>query len=213
MLKIQRFIFSPFAENTYILWDDETNEAAVIDPGCYDDYERKMIDNFILENNLNLKYLLNTHCHLDHIFGNCHIKKNYNVEYLIPEQELVLLENAPQQAAMFGFGRSEICKTDKFISEEFELSLGKTKLQFIFTPGHSPGGYSIYCKQQKFCFTGDALFEGSIGRTDLPGGNHDLLLKSIHNKLFILPDETTIYPGHGESSTIGTEKETNPFLN
>lgn len=213
MLNIKRFIFNPFAENTYILWNDQNKEAAIVDPGCCHPEEKEIIDNFISSNQLNLKYLINTHCHLDHIFGNCHIKRNYEVDYLIPEQEKQLLNNAPQQAAMFGIEINEICQPDNFISEAIALSIGGSELNFLFTPGHSPGGYSIYCKQEKFCITGDALFEGSIGRTDLPGGNHKLLLYSIKQKLFTLPFDTIIYPGHGESSTIGKETQTNPFFN
>lgn len=213
MLKIQKFIFNPFSENSYLIWDEDTKESAVIDPGFYDDSEKKEIDDFILSNKLNVKYLLNTHCHLDHIFGNCHIKSTYEVEYYAPEEDLPLLKNASQQASMFGLEIREICLPDKYIKNGLKLHLGKAEIEFLFTPGHSPGGYCIYSEPENICITGDALFDGSIGRTDLPGGNYDQLLKSIREKLFVLPDQTVIYPGHGEISTIGKEKKTNPFLN
>ncbi len=213
MIKIHKFTFNPFAENSYVLWDEETKEAAIIDPGCYDNYEKKEIDNFITTNQLKLKYLFNTHCHVDHIFGNCYVKTNYDVIYYAPEEDLPLLQQAATQAAMFGLEIRETCLPDKFITPGLTLQLGNINLEFLFTPGHSPGGYCIYFKSENACITGDVLFEGSIGRTDLPGGNYDQLLNSIREKLFVLPDETVIYPGHGELSTIGKEKKSNPFFN
>jgi hydroxyacylglutathione hydrolase len=213
MLKVKKFTFNPFAENSYIIWDDGSKEAAIIDPGCYDEYEKKEIDDFIASNNLLLKYLFNTHCHIDHIFGSCHIKSKYNVDYYAPEEDLFLLRNASHQANMFGLELKEICMPDKFIKDNMKLPLGESSLEFLFTPGHTPGGYCIYSETDKICITGDVLFEGSIGRTDLPGGQYDQILKSIREKLFILPDDTVIYPGHGNSSSIGIEKKTNPFFN
>lgn len=213
MLQIQRFTFNPFGENSYIVYDEITKEAAIIDPGCYDDYEKNAIDNFISTNNLTLKYLFNTHCHLDHIFGICHIKSKYDLIYYAPEQDLPLLKQASQQALVFGLEFREVCLPDKFLNPDLILKIGDSTMEFLFTPGHSPGGYCIYLKDENICITGDTLFEGSIGRTDLPGGHHEQLLKSITEKLFVLPEETIIYPGHGEASTIGNEKKSNPFFN
>lgn len=213
MLKIKRFTFNPFAENSYILFDETTKEAAIIDPGCYDGSEKKAIDEFIVNEDITLKYLFNTHCHLDHIFGICYIKSNYAPVYYAPEEDLPLLKQASQQAIMFGMEIREICLPDKYINPALSLKLGNSTLGFLFTPGHSPGGYCIYFQNENMCVTGDTLFEGSIGRTDLPGGNHEQLLKSIKENLFVLPDETVIYPGHGEASTIGIEKKSNPFFN
>lgn len=213
MLKIQKFTFNPFAENSYIIWDEETKEAAIIDPGCYDESEKKEIDDHINSNQLKPKFLFNTHCHLDHIFGSCHIKLIYSVEYYAPEEDLELLKNASHQAAMFGLEIKEICIPDKYIKHGMKLKIGNSILEFLFTPGHTPGGYCIYSKENNICITGDVLFDGSIGRTDLPGGNYSQLFNSIREKLFTLPDETVIYPGHGELSTIGKEKKSNPFFN
>lgn len=212
MLQIQRFTFNPFGENSYIIYHELTREAAIIDPGCYDDFEKNAIDNFIKTYNLTLKYLFNTHCHLDHIFGICHIKSNYEIEYYAPEQDLPLLKQASQQALVFGLEFREVCLPDKFLNPDLILKIGDSTMEFLFTPGHSPGGYCIYLKDENICITGDTLFEGSIGRTDLPGGHHEQLLKSITEKLFVLPEETIIYPGHGEASTIGNEKKSNPFF-
>lgn len=213
MLKVHKFTFNPFGENSYLIWEKESKQAAVIDPGCYDDSEKKETDDFINSNELKIKYLFNTHCHLDHIFGNCYIKSKYNPEYYAPEEDLPLLQNASHQANMFGLEIKEICVPDKFIKDGMKLLLGNSELEFIFTPGHTPGGYCIYSQSNNICITGDVLFDGSIGRTDLLGGNYNQLLESIREKLFVLPDETTIYPGHGDASTIGREKKTNPFFN
>lgn len=213
MLKIQKFTFNPFAENSYLIWDDKSKEAAIIDPGCYDDDEKTELVNFITQNQLKLKYLFNTHCHIDHIFGSCFIKNQYDVIYYAPEEDLQLLQGASTQAAMFGLEVKEICVPDKFIKQDLIIKIGESEIEFLFTPGHTPGGYCIYVRNENICITGDVLFEGSIGRTDLPGGHYDQLLKSIREKLFVLPDETVIYPGHGEPSTIGKEKKSNPFFN
>jgi glyoxylase-like metal-dependent hydrolase (beta-lactamase superfamily II) len=212
MLNIKRFTFNPFAENSYIVWDSETNDAAVVDPGCYDHEERNEIGNFIKSNSLKLKYLILTHCHLDHIFGSCYIKTNFDVTYYAPEEDLPLLKQASQQASMFGLEILEICLPDKFIKDDLELNLGKIKIEFLFTPGHTPGGYCLYFRDQNICITGDVLFDGSIGRTDLPGGNYDQIIKSVREKLLVLPEDTKVYPGHGEMTTIGKEKKYNPFL-
>ena len=212
MLKIQRYVFSPFSENTYIIWDEESKDGAVIDPGCYDAKERETVDDFIEGNSINLKYLVNTHCHIDHIFGNAYIKGKYNPLYIAPEKDLFLLDLMIDTAKNYNVNITPSPKPDKFISEEFELVLGALKGNFIFTPGHTPGEYCLYFKSEKVCFTGDVLFNGSIGRTDLWGGDTDTLLESIHNKLLILPGDVVLYPGHDSRTTIGDEIKYNPFL-
>jgi glyoxylase-like metal-dependent hydrolase (beta-lactamase superfamily II) len=199
-------------ENTYVLWDEESKECAVIDPGCNSETEEKLLERFIAENKLHVKYLIATHGHLDHVAGCAFIKGKYNPEYLIPENDLPLHENAAEQAAAFRMKMKTPPKPDKYISEDLNLLLGAENLKFISTPGHTPGGFCIYVPYEGLCITEDVLFENSIGRTDLWGGDHELLIKSIMNKLFVLPDETIIYPGHGEKSTIGEEKSHNPFL-
>jgi len=213
MIEVQKFIFSPFSENTYLVWDKESRQSAVIDPGCFTLDEEQELKHFILEKQLSVKYLLNTHCHLDHIFGNNFVLKEFNPQYLIPEIDKPLLEHAPAQARLFGLEMAAVKPSDNFLSEETLLSLGENELRFLFTPGHTPGEFCIYCPGNSICFTGDVLFENSIGRTDLLGGNFATLMESIQQKLFTLPEETVIYPGHGNASTIGNEKQFNPFFN
>jgi glyoxylase-like metal-dependent hydrolase (beta-lactamase superfamily II) len=213
MIKIENFVFNYFAENTIVLWDDETKESAVVDPGMYSKEEEKVFDDFVVQNNLKLKYLINTHCHIDHILGCRYIVSKYGVGYYAPEKDLILLKNSSTQAEMFGLNMEDPPLPDKLISEESELTLGDTKLKFLFTPGHTPGEFCIYIEDEKICITGDVLFKEGIGRTDLWGGDYNTLINSIETKLFSLPDDVKIYPGHGESSTIGHEKQNNPFLN
>ncbi|MFZ1519914.1 MAG: MBL fold metallo-hydrolase [Ignavibacteriaceae bacterium] len=213
MIQIQKFTFNFFSENTFVLWDDEFNESAIVDPGCSDSDEEYEFESFIIDNNLKVKYLINTHCHIDHILGCEFVKKKYNPIYFAPELDLPLIENAKMHASFVGMDFSTSIKPDEFLSEEKKLSLGKSELIFLFTPGHTPGEFCIYIPDIKSCITGDVLFNDSIGRTDLWGGNYDTIIKSINEKLLTLPDETKIFPGHGESSTIGSEKKYNPFLN
>lgn len=212
MLKIKLFEFNPFNENTYLIWDDSTKEAAVIDPGCYDDYEKDELKSFIDSEKLNLKLLLNTHCHIDHILGVSFIKENYNPKYLIPEKDLPLHNNAVSQGQMFGFELNPLPEPDEFLSEDNLVKIGNEEIKPLFTPGHTAGEYCFYSTKNKICITGDVLFHQSIGRTDLWGGNYDTLIESIKKKLLILPDDTKIFPGHGIESTIGIERKQNPFL-
>jgi len=212
-MKIEKFIFSPFQENTFVVWDEETSETIVIDPGCLDANEEIKLKSFIDENNLAVKYLLNTHGHLDHIFGNSFVKNTFNPIHYAPENDIPLFERAIEQAEGFGLSMKASPIPEKFIEESVKLYLGNLEIQFIFTPGHTPGEYCINFPTEKICFTGDVLFRESIGRTDLWKGDYDTLIDSISTKLFPLPDETVIYPGHGDKSTIGFEKINNPFLN
>ena len=212
MLKLKVFTFNMFSENTIVIWDDITNEAAVIDPGTSDVEEENMLSEFISSSGLKIKFLINTHCHIDHILGCRFVKEKYNPIYYLPEKDLPLLENANEQAKLFDIQIDKLPKPDEFITEQTELFLGKLKLQFLFTPGHTPGEYSIYIESEKVCITGDVLFNNGVGRTDLWGGDYNTLINSIESKLMKLPDETEIYPGHGEKSTIGNERKYNPFL-
>jgi hydroxyacylglutathione hydrolase len=212
MIQIKKFVFNVFSENTFILWDDESKECAVVDPGCSAKSEEQILENFIRENNLIVKYLINTHCHIDHILGCRYIKDKFNIDYYAPENDLPLLDNAKIQAKMFGIQFSNAVIPDKFITEETKLNIGDSPLDFLFTPGHTPGEYCIFMPKEKYCITGDVLFYDSIGRTDLWGGDHGTLINSIQKKLLQLPDETKIFPGHGDNSTIGREKNQNPFL-
>lgn len=212
MLKIQRYVFSPFSENTYIIWDDETKEGAIIDPGCYDSKEREAVEDFIHNNSIKLIYLVNTHCHIDHIFGNAFIKTKYNPIYLAPEKDLFMLDLMIETAKNYKVEFTLSPKPDQFISEDVDFILGGLKGKFIFTPGHTPGEFCLYFETEKVCFTGDVLFNGSIGRSDLWGGNYDQLIDSIQKKLLTLPKDVVVYPGHESRTTIGDEINYNPFI-
>ncbi len=212
MFKIQTFVFNPFAENTYIVWDEKSLEAMVVDPGCYHPDEESEIAEFIKKNNLAVKFVVATHCHIDHILGIRFIKDKYNPEFYASEKDLPLLEYSEKQAEVFGLNIKKPPKPDIFITEDTVLKLGSKPAKFIFTPGHTPGEYCIYIEEDKFCLTGDVLFLRGIGRTDLWGGDYNLIINSIRSKLFTLPDDVSIYPGHGEPTKIGDEKAENPYL-
>jgi len=212
MLEVKSFTFSPFAENTYVVFDSESREAAVIDPGCYTPEEEARLAGFIDGKKLNLKYLLNTHCHIDHIFGNRFVKDKYDTLFLAPEKDIFLLNLMEEHAAGMGVELKPSPKPDNTIEQAGELNLGKYNLEFLFTPGHTPGEYCIYFSEAKICFSGDVLFRQSIGRTDLWGGDYDTLINSIEKQLYTLPGEVIIYPGHESSTTIDFEKRNNPFV-
>ena len=212
MISIKKFVFNPFFENTYLIWETDSLDAAIIDPGCFTLQEEDEIKNFISSKNLKLRLLINTHCHIDHVFGCKFIKDNFQTQFLVPENELPLLENMEQQAAFVGMENIIVPKFDVLINENTEIKLGNEKIIVLDTPGHTPGEISLYMKNQNYCLTGDVLFENSIGRTDLTGGDYKTLMNSIRKKLLVLPDETVIFPGHGLESTIGKEKKYNPFL-
>ncbi|MGE5499426.1 MAG: MBL fold metallo-hydrolase [Syntrophothermus sp.] len=213
MLKTETFVLNAFLENTFIIWDDIQKEAVIIDPGCSNSAEEKLIGGFIKDNGLKLKYLFNTHCHIDHILGNSFIKSEFNPEFLAGEEDVFLLELMEHQARNYGMQMKKSPVPDSFFSDNQSLYLAGHEIVPIFTPGHSPGEFSLYFKGNNFCVTGDVLFQEGIGRTDLWGGDYDKLIESIENRLFSLPDDTIIYPGHGSSSTILHEKTNNPFLN
>lgn len=212
MIDIQKFVFNPFKENTYVIWDPEKKESVIVDPVCYSSKEKNEISNFISEENLSVKYLINTHCHIDHVLGNSFIKEKYHCEFLAPEKDLPLLHNLVNQAEMFGVNAKRSPEPDNFLYENLQLNLGNNIIDFLFTPGHTPGEYCLLFDSENVCISGDVLFLDSIGRTDLWGGDYLTLLESISSKLFVLPVETTIYPGHGDMTTIGHEIENNPFL-
>ena len=213
MIQIQKFTFNLFSENTYILWDYESKDCAIVDPGCSDISEEIELEAFISDNNLDVKYLINTHCHIDHILGCEFVKRKFNPIYYAPELDIPLLQNAQKQASYVGMDFSITILPDELITEDKVLYLGKLELSFLFTPGHTPGEFCIYIPDINTCITGDVLFNDSIGRTDLWGGDYDTLIQSITQKLLTLPGETKIFPGHGESSTIEREKQFNSFLN
>ncbi|MCC6834315.1 MAG: MBL fold metallo-hydrolase [Cytophagales bacterium] len=209
-MKIQTFTFNPFQENTFVLFD-ETGEAVVVDPGCYEAEEKAELVQFIDRNNLSVKLLLNTHCHIDHVLGNTFIKTKYNVPFLIHEKDLPVLKAVKSYASNYGFALFQETTPDRFLSEGDVVSFGNTNLQVLFLPGHAPGHIGFYHAPTNALISGDVLFENSIGRTDLPGGDFNTLIQSIRQKVFALPDETIVYPGHGNPTTVGEEKISNPF--
>jgi glyoxylase-like metal-dependent hydrolase (beta-lactamase superfamily II) len=211
MIKIDFFTFNPLAENTYLL-TNEKQQALIIDPGCYFTEEENTLKNFIAEKNITPVQLLNTHCHLDHVFGNEWVRKNYALELYIHAGEQPVLEFAPATGNMYGLGFTNYKGKLHFINEGDKIFLGEDVLEILFTPGHSPASICFYCRAQNFIIGGDVLFNESIGRFDLPGGDEQTLYKSIREKLYVLPDETIVYPGHGEPTTIGHEKRYNPFV-
>ncbi len=211
-MKIEKLTFSPFQENTYVVWDEATNETIIIDPSCLSENEESKLELFITENNLDVKYLFNTHGHLDHIFGNAFVKEKFDPIHYAPEIDMPLFDRAVEQAEGFGLTMKPSPKPDKYFEESNQLFIGKTEIRLLFTPGHTPGEFCIYFPTENVCITGDVLFRESIGRTDLWQGNLDTLVNSIKTKLFTLPSETVIYPGHGESSSIQYEIDNNPFL-
>ncbi len=211
MAQVFKFTLSPFYENTYII-TDETKECIVIDPGCYTDDERKRLKSFVEKNELKVVRLINTHCHLDHIFGNRFIAETYNVGVECHEGELPVLRAAPMVAQMYGVRMEASPDPVAFISEGDEVRFGNTILKAIFTPGHSPASLCFFCEKDRFLIAGDTLFKLSIGRTDLPGGDYDTLMDSIHNKIFPLGDDVKVYAGHEAETTIGFEKIHNPFV-
>ncbi len=211
MLHIKSFTFNPFQENTYVLYD-EKGDAALIDPGCFDLAERKELLDFVSDKKIRITQLLNTHCHIDHVLGNAWAKKTFGVPLLIHKEEEAVLKAVEVYAPNYGFTGYETSEADGFLSEGDEINVGSEVLQILFVPGHAPGHVVFYHKESQQCIAGDTLFQGSIGRTDLPGGNHDLLLSKIKSELFTLPEETVLYPGHGPETTIAFEKLHNPFV-
>jgi glyoxylase-like metal-dependent hydrolase (beta-lactamase superfamily II) len=211
MANIQSFANNPYQENTYILYD-ETGECVIIDPGMETGREQNAVVNFILEKHLKPVLLLNTHCHIDHVLGNKFIFDQYGLKPKFHEGELPLLEAVIAYAPSMGFRYDPSPVPDEFLPEEGSIHFGNTELKLIFAPGHSPAHLCFYDVKDNQLVGGDVLFRGSIGRTDLPGGNFTQLIDNIEQKLFVLPDDCTVYPGHGQPTTIGCEKQTNPFL-
>ncbi|MCK5028181.1 MAG: MBL fold metallo-hydrolase [Bacteroidales bacterium] len=211
MTEIKIFVFNPFQENTFLL-HDETKECVIIDAGCNEAHEFEKIDAYIEENELKLKAIINTHCHIDHIMGNSYLVNKYKVPSIAHKDDMPLLERSNDMALAFGFDVQEPPVPNKFVEEGDEIKFGKTTLQILHVPGHSPGSIVLYNEHEKFIIVGDVLFAGSIGRTDLPGGDHDALLTGIKEKIFSLNDDIVVYPGHGERTTIGHEKSTNPYF-
>ncbi len=211
MMQIKSFTFNPFQENTLVAFD-ETNEAVIFDPGCFEKQEYLTLTDFIEENKLTVKYLINTHCHIDHVLGNAYIKRKFQIPLWIHRNEIPVLKSVSAYAPSYGFPGYEEVVADGFITEKDTIKFGNTSLEIRFVPGHAPGHLVFYHQPSKTCIGGDTLFRDSIGRTDLPGGDPQTLLNAIKKQLFTLPDDTVVYPGHGPTTKIGYEKENNPFV-
>lgn len=211
MITIQIFTFNPYQENTYVL-SNQQKDCVIIDPGCYTAAEQNELKNYIHQNNLKPILLLNTHCHIDHVLGNKFVFDTYGLKPIIHKNEIPVLDSIPGYAPMFGMQYELSPVPEAFLEAGDKVMLGDEEFSVLFTPGHSPGSICFYHPKQQFVIGGDALFYGSIGRTDLPGGNYDTLISSIRTQLFSLPDEVKVYPGHGPATTIGWEKKHNPFL-
>lgn len=211
MIKIKSFTFNPFQENTYVLYD-ETNEAIVIDPGCHERFEREELAGFVEKEGLKIVSLINTHCHVDHVLGNSFVKDQYKVSLHIHPKEEQTLKSVEAYAPVYGFHSYSPATPDAFFEEGDKIKFGNSELEILFVPGHSIGHVVFYNKAEKLCIGGDVLFYRSIGRYDLPGGDYQTLMKSIKEKMFSLPDDMVVYPGHGPETTIGDEKKHNPFI-
>lgn len=211
MLEIKKFTFSPIEENTYVLYN-ESGDACIIDPGCYSPAEERHLAAFIGRQMLKPVLLLNTHCHLDHVFGLAWAAKQYGLKPTMHTHEGIMLKFAPQSGEKWGLPFIGYEGPINFIEPGEPVFIGNDRLETLFAPGHSPGHLCFYQKEQQFVIGGDVLFRQSIGRTDLPMGNHDQLLESIRTQLFVLPPETVVYAGHGPETTIGYEKRHNPYL-
>lgn len=210
-MHIQSFTFNPFSENTYVLYD-ETGECIILDPGCAFPDEEAELSQFIAAKNLTVKNVLLTHAHVDHIFGCDYVCKTYNVGITMHKDDHFFLQRGPQIGMMYGFPVKEAPEPEAYLNEGDTFTVGNTTLTVLHTPGHSPGSITFIHTDSKSILSGDVLFQGSIGRPDLPGGNLEILLDNIRTKLFILPDDFQVFSGHGPVTTIGIEKKFNPYF-
>ena len=212
MIQVHQFTFNPFAENTFILFD-ETKKCIIIDPGCYSNDERIILSRFIQDNALEPVRLINTHCHIDHVFGNRYVAELYNLPLEIHKNEIPVLEAQSTVAQMYGIPDVQQSPDPSIFIEDHDIiQFGNSTLKVLLTPGHSPGSISFYSEENQFIISGDVLFQSSIGRTDLPGGDYNTLMESIFEKLMPLEDSVIVYSGHGDSTSIGVERKTNPFI-
>lgn len=211
MIQIKRLILNPFQENTYIVYD-QTGEAIIIDPGCYSKPEFDEVKWFVDSNGLTVKYLILTHGHIDHILGLDLLKETYQVKSLAHTDDLPMIEISPKHGLMFGISLDKAPTIDELLKDGDKISFGKSTLEVIHTPGHSMGGVCLFFRDEKILFTGDTLFNGSIGRTDLMGGSFETLISSINQKIIPLGDDVVVYPGHGDATTIEFERKNNQFL-
>jgi len=211
MIQVKAFAFNAFQENTYILYD-ETGECVIFDPGCNNPQEKAQLTGFIQAEKLTVKRLINTHCHIDHVLGNKYVSEKYNVPLEAHKGEIPVLESGKMVSQMYGIAYDPSPEISSYLDERDIVKFGNSELKILFTPGHSPASISFYNEQAKTLIAGDVLFAGSIGRTDLPGGNYETLIKSIKEQILPLGDDFIVYSGHGPSTTVGKERVSNPFL-
>ncbi len=212
MASVKTFTFNPFQENTYIVFD-ETKECVIIDPGCFHPNEQKVLVDYMSNEGLKPVRLLNTHCHLDHIFGNQFIFDRYGLLPEIHEGELPILKSYPMVAERYGVPNAQPSPLPKrYIKKDEEIVFGASKMKALLAPGHSPASICFFFETDGFVVAGDVLFYESIGRTDLPGGDYDTLIASIRRELLPMKDEIVVFSGHGPQTTIGHERQNNPFL-
>lgn len=210
-MQVATFTFNGFQENTYVI-SDATKECIIVDPGCNTSSERTQLTDYLTANGLTPVRLVNTHCHIDHILGNAFIAEKYNLSLEAHEGEAIVLLAGEMTGKMYGVPYDPSPKITTFLVPGEYLSFGETSLEILFTPGHSPASVCLHHRETKQVIAGDVLFQGSVGRSDLPGGNHETLIDSIRRELLVLDDETRVYPGHGPSTTVGEERRSNPFL-
>ncbi len=211
MITIQKFVVNPLGENSYIL-SDETGECVFVDPGFYYTEEKEEVKEYIAANKLKPVMIANTHCHFDHILGVEFVREQYGIPFYAHAEDAFLVERSVSQAQMFGFDMQEVKPMDGWLHEGETLKFGNTEMKIIHVPGHSPGHVVFYSEEENILVVGDVLFYGSIGRTDLPGGNYDTLISGIKTKLLTLPEDVKVYSGHGPETSVGVEKWSNPFL-
>ncbi len=211
MISIKTQVYNPFQVNTYIL-SDETKECIIIDAGCNEPDEEQALRNYLEEQSLCPVSLVTTHCHIDHVLGNNFVKEQYNIPIVANSDDYFLLNLVMESGILYGIDVKQPPPIDKLIEEGDVLKFGNSILKILKVPGHSPGSIVLYSPGDKFLISGDVLFNDSIGRSDLPGGNMDILLEGIKTKLLILPEEIIVYPGHGPTTTIGKEIKNNPYL-
>ena len=214
-MKVKQFVFNPFGVSTFIIYDSESKPAIAIDPGMLNSAEQKEFDSYIAENNLKLTQIVNTHLHLDHCFGNNYVRDKYGIKVAAHPDDAFLGNSLAEQASRFGIrltGNDTKVGIDIELKDGDSIKVGAHTLKVLHVPGHSPGSIALYCAEGGFVIAGDVLFKGSIGRTDLQGGNLDTLLNSIHSRLMTLPDSTNVLPGHDRFTTIGAERATNPYI-
>ncbi len=214
-MKVKQFVFNPFGVSTFIIYDSESKTAIAIDPGMLNSAEQKEFDSYIAENNLKLTQIVNTHLHLDHCFGNNYVRDKYGIKVAAHPDDAFLGSSLVEQASRFGIrltGNDTKVGIDIELKDGDNIKVGAHTLKVLHVPGHSPGSIALYSAEGGFVIGGDVLFKGSIGRTDLQGGNLDTLLNSIHSRLMTLPDSTNVLPGHDRFTTIGAERATNPYI-